>query len=75
MSVKPIACSSRVSRMRSTVPGAYCPFLDYRVETVGDHVRWTIANPVTGDARGAADAILDSLYALPCGVAVIMYAR
>src|SRR4051794_38700442 len=52
---------------------ACCPFLDYRVETVGDDVRWTIANPVTGDARGAADAILDSLYALPC--AVIMYAR
>ncbi len=34
---------------------ACCPFLDYRVETVGDEVIWTTANPVTGEARAAVD--------------------
>jgi hypothetical protein len=44
---------------------ACCPFLDYRVQTVGDEVRYTITNPVTG--AGAADAAvtLDAFYALP----------
>ncbi len=38
-----------------------CPFLDYRVETVGDEVVWTIA----GDGRFGVDAILDAFHALP----------
>jgi len=38
-----------------------CPFLDYRVETVGDEVVWTI----TGDGRFGVDAILDAFHALP----------
>jgi hypothetical protein len=44
---------------------ACCPFLDYRVETVGDEVIWTIANPVGGDERDGVDAILDAFHALP----------
>jgi hypothetical protein len=40
---------------------ACCPFLDYRVETVGDEVIWTI----TGDDRAGVDAILDAFHALP----------
>jgi hypothetical protein len=43
---------------------ACCPFLDYRVETAGDEVVWTIANPRAGDERAAADAVLDPFYAL-----------
>ena len=39
---------------------ACCPFLDYRVEPVGDQVSWTIADPI-----GRASAILDDFYALP----------
>jgi hypothetical protein len=44
---------------------ACCPFLDYRIETVGDELIWTIANPVTGDERASVDAGLDAVYALP----------
>lgn len=44
---------------------ACCPFLDHRVETAGDELRWTTTNSSTGDARGSADAILDAFYALP----------
>ncbi len=40
---------------------ACCPFLDYRVETVGDEVMWTI----TGDGRFGVDAVLDAFHALP----------
>jgi len=40
---------------------ACCPFLDYRVEALGDELRWT----TTGDSRPGVDVILDSLYALP----------
>ena len=39
-----------------------CPFLGYRVETIGDEVIWTIADPV---GREGASAVLDELYALP----------
>src|SRR4051812_47836688 len=44
---------------------ACCPFLDYRVETLGDEVRWTTTNTVAGDARGSVDVILDGFYTLP----------
>ena len=44
---------------------ACCPFLDYRVEAVGDEVVWTTSNPLTGSERAAVDAFLDALYALP----------
>jgi len=44
---------------------ACCPFLDYRVETVGDELVWTITNPVAGDRRASADAVLDAFYASP----------
>jgi hypothetical protein len=40
---------------------ACCPFLDYRVETAGDEVIWTI----TGDGRAGVDVILDAFHALP----------
>jgi hypothetical protein len=44
---------------------ACCPFLDYRVETLGGEVRWTVTNPITADARTSVDVILDTLFALP----------
>src|SRR4051812_4510713 len=44
---------------------ACCPFLDYRVETLADEVRWTVTNPVTGEARADVDVILDAFHALP----------
>lgn len=44
---------------------ACCPFLDYRVETVGDEVSWEASNPITGYARAAVDVMLDAIYALP----------
>jgi hypothetical protein len=44
---------------------ACCPFLDHRVETVGDEVIWSIANPVTGDERASVDVNLDAFYTLP----------
>jgi hypothetical protein len=44
---------------------ACCPFVDYRVDLVGDAVVWTTTNLRTGDDRAAADVILDALYELP----------
>ena len=44
---------------------ACCPFLDYRVETAGDAVVWTITNAVTGDRRASVDVVLDAWQALP----------
>ena len=44
---------------------ACCPFLDYRVETVGDEVVWTTSSPVTGDERAGVDVILDAFHNLP----------
>jgi hypothetical protein len=44
---------------------ACCPFLDYRVEPMGDEVRWTTTNTIAGDDRATADAFLDVFYALP----------
>jgi hypothetical protein len=42
---------------------ACCPFLEYRVEAAAGEVIWTIANPVTGDERAAADAVLEAFAA------------
>ena len=44
---------------------ACCPFLDYRVEAIGDEVIWTTSNPRTGGERAGIDAFLDALHALP----------
>jgi hypothetical protein len=44
---------------------ACCPFVDYRVETVGDEAIWTTTNPLGGEQRAAVDAMLDALHALP----------
>jgi len=44
---------------------ACCPFADYRVETAGDEVVFTIANPVTDERRAAVDSMLDEFHALP----------
>ena len=38
---------------------ACCPFLDYRVETVGHEIVWTITNVVSGTDRAAVNATLD----------------
>ena len=45
--------------------GACCPFLDYRVEAIGDEVIWTTSNLLTGTDRASVDVFLDALYALP----------
>ena len=42
---------------------ACCPFLDYRVETAGDELHWTLAGPVDGDDRGSIGVILDGFHA------------
>jgi mutator family transposase len=44
---------------------ACCPFLDYRVETVGDEAIYTITNPIGGDQRASVDAMLDAIHDLP----------
>ena len=44
---------------------ACCPFLEYRVEALGDEVIWTTGNRRSGSERAAVDAFLDALYALP----------
>ncbi len=44
---------------------ACCPFLDYRVETVGDEVIWTTGNLLKGRGHADVDVFLDALYALP----------
>jgi hypothetical protein len=44
---------------------ACCPFLDYRVETVGDEVIWEMINPAAGDQRASVEAILDAFHNLP----------
>ena len=44
---------------------ACCPFVDYRVETVGDEVIWTTTNTVEGEQRAGVDVILDAFHELP----------
>lgn len=44
---------------------ACCPFLEYRVETIGEEVVWTTSHPVTGAERAGVDVILDAFYDLP----------
>jgi hypothetical protein len=42
-----------------------CPFLEYRVETAGGEVTYTITNPLSGEQRATVDAALDVVYELP----------
>ena len=42
---------------------ACCPFLDYRVETTGDEIVYTVTNPRFD--RAGAEATLDAFHALP----------
>jgi hypothetical protein len=44
---------------------ACCPFLDYRVERVGEEIVWTTTNPAPGDERAGVEAMLDAFYELP----------
>jgi hypothetical protein len=44
---------------------ACCPFADYRVETAGDEVVYTITNPITDERKADVDAMLDEFHALP----------
>jgi hypothetical protein len=41
-----------------------CPFLDYRVETIGQTLVWSITNPVSGEQHATAEAVLDIFYEL-----------
>ena len=50
-----------------------CPFIDYRVETIGDEVTYTITNPLTGAEGGSIDGALDVIYALPEHAATDMW--
>jgi hypothetical protein len=44
---------------------ACCPFLDYRIETVGDEVIWTTTNTIAGEGRASVDVFLDVFHDLP----------
>ena len=44
---------------------ACCPFVDYRVETVGDEVIWTTTNTVEDERRAGVGVMLDAFYELP----------
>lgn len=44
---------------------ACCPFVDQRVETVGEEIVWTITNPVVGEERASAEGMLDGFHELP----------
>ena len=45
---------------------ACCPFLEFRVETVGDEVVYDVIWPAaSAEQRAGVDAMLDALYALP----------
>jgi hypothetical protein len=44
---------------------ACCPFLDYRIDIVGDDVIWTMTNVPSGDDRAHVDVMLDAFHALP----------
>jgi hypothetical protein len=44
---------------------ACCPFLDYRIETVGDEVIWTTTNTIVGEGRVSGDVFLDAFHDLP----------
>jgi hypothetical protein len=50
---------------------ACCPFVDYRVETVGEEITWTITNPVTGEDRASAEVMLDAFHELPDQVGIL----
>jgi hypothetical protein len=41
---------------------ACCPFLDYRVEALGDEVVWTISATATGERRESIEPILDAFH-------------
>ena len=43
---------------------ACCPFLDYRVDAVGDEVVWTLSHAVSGPERQGADLTLDAFHDL-----------
>jgi hypothetical protein len=44
---------------------ACCPFVDYRVESSGDELRWVTTTVATGGQRATVNVILDGFYALP----------
>jgi hypothetical protein len=44
---------------------ACCPFLDYRVDAIGDDVVWTTTNRRSGDERADVEVILASFHELP----------
>jgi hypothetical protein len=41
---------------------ACCPFLDYRVEAVGDEVVWTISTTASGERRASIEPILRAFH-------------
>jgi len=44
---------------------ACCPFVDYRVDALGDEVVWTTTDTVQGEHRDAVGVVLDALHDLP----------
>ena len=44
---------------------ACCPFVDYRVEAIGERIRWSTTNTMHRDQRAAVDVMLDALHDLP----------
>jgi hypothetical protein len=43
---------------------ACCPFVDYRLETVGEEIVWTLTTPATGEDRAGVELVLDAFSAL-----------
>jgi hypothetical protein len=58
-------------RIRATVEdlthreAGCCPFFDYRVETIGEKLVWTITNPISSEDRAAAETMMEIFYELP----------
>jgi hypothetical protein len=44
---------------------ACCPFIDYRVETIGEEIVWTTTNPIEGEDGAGAEVMLDAFHELP----------
>jgi len=51
---------------------ACCPFVDYRVETLGEEIVWTTTNPTSGEDGAGAEVMLDAFHELPDQAAISM---
>jgi hypothetical protein len=52
---------------------ACCPFVDYRVETLGEELVWTTTNPIAGEEGAGAEAMLDAFHELPTSTDALLW--